>query len=301
MGVKLTRGIMLLLLVPLLSLLLACDQQEQEQPAAAFNGTIFFAGSSTLAVVIAQIGEQFTRTYATWDQVDATLPAEKIRINVITGGSGAGARAVLDGTADFGMVGREVRDSERTAMSNYQSLTVGIDALLLATHQDNPLAGRRHDLTAAEVRRIFSGEISHWQEFNPELPAEEIVLLVRDVGGGAHSVFQNSVMGQTEVSNRAVQAPTMTALVPRLAGNRRAIGYASYSVAEAYGKQLAVFSLDGVEPSVENIINGDYPVSRPLILLWNHELSVAERALLDYIRSDAGIWIIRELGYLPAI
>lgn len=299
---RLTRVVMSLLLLPIaLGLLFACGKKEENGAQAAFNNTLFLAGSSTLAPTISQLAELFRQEYQTWDQVDSSLPAGEIQISVATGGSGAGARAVLDGTANFGMLARAAREAERDALSDYRELKVGIDALMIAVHRDNPLAGKRTDLTAAEVRRIFSGEISRWHELDPELPNEEIVLLVRDVGGGAHGVFQNTVMERTDVSDRAVQVPSMSGLVTRLAGNRQAIGYASYGVAEAHRDQLAVFSLDGVAPTEDNIMSGSYPVSRPLVLIWNGELSTTEQAFLNYLSSPIGARIIGEMGFLPLI
>ena len=41
------------------------------------------------------------------------MPDADIVINVTSGGSGAGIKALLDGTADFGLVAREVKSSEK--------------------------------------------------------------------------------------------------------------------------------------------------------------------------------------------
>ena len=276
-----------------------CGNGETEEGTAAFDGTIYFAGSSTLAPTISQIADSFQQEFGTWDQVNASLPAKEIQISVSTGGSGAGAKAVLDGTASFGMLARDARDEERDALDAYQEIKVGIDALLMAVNKENALGASRSDLSAQEVRQIFSGEISHWNEMDDSLPGEEIILLVRDVGGGAHSVFQDTIMGDIDVSDAAIEVPSMSGLVDRLMDNSQAIGYASYGVAEQHQDDLVAFSLDGIEPTENNIMDGIYPVSRPLILVWNGELSVAEEEFLNYIKSDIGYQIIGEMGFLP--
>ncbi|MFH7319366.1 phosphate ABC transporter substrate-binding protein [Desulfurivibrio sp. D14AmB] len=300
---KRTKFLTLLTLSLIISALLpACgDRGQQAGGEAPFKNEIFFAGSSTLAPTISQLADQFTKQYRTWDQVDPALPAAEIKISVATGGSGAGAKAVLDGTANFGMLARNAREGERNALANYREVKIGMDALMIAVQRENPLARQRRDIGAVELRRIFSGEVSRWNELNAALPAEEIVLLVRDVGGGAHGVFQKAIMGESEVSDRAVQVPSMGGLVSRLVGNRQAIGYASYGVADQYREELAVFSLDGVVPTAENIMNGSYPVARPLVLVWNGELTAAEQAFLDYISSAAGARVIAEMGFLPPL
>jgi len=286
-----------------LSLMAGCGNGE---PAAGdadgmeFDGELFFTGSSTLAPTISQIADTFQNEYGTWDQVDDSLPAEDIEINVSTGGSGVGAKAVIENTAHFGMLARGARDEERDEIEDYQEYLLGIDALLVAVHKDNALGQKRDDLTKEEVRTIFSDEVSSWNEFDPALGDEEIVLLVRDVGGGAHGVFQNVIMGDVEVSVDAIEVPSMTGLVERLVGNPLAIGYASYGVADQHQDNLVAFKVDGIEPSAENILDGTYPISRPLVLVRSGELSTAEEAFLDYLKSETGTEIISEMGFLPA-
>jgi len=293
-----------MIIVLFLSLMLVismsgCGNGETEEGAAEFDGSLNFAGSSTLAPTISQIADSFQNEYGTWDQVDASLPEEEIEISVSTGGSGAGAKAVLDGTASFGMLAREARDEERDALDAYQETKVGIDALLMAVNQENALGASRSDLSAEEVSRIFSGEISHWKEMDDSLPEEEVILLVRDVGGGAHGVFQNAIMGEKDVSDAAIEVPTMSGLVDRIMDNSQGIGYASYGIAQQHQDDLVAFSLDGIEPSESNIMDGTYPVSRPLVLVWDGELSVAEEEFLNYIKSDVGYQTINEMGFLP--
>ena len=53
------------------------------------------------------------RKIKTWNHADSSLPDKDITIYVSSGGSGTGIKAVIDGTADFGLVAREVKDSEK--------------------------------------------------------------------------------------------------------------------------------------------------------------------------------------------
>lgn len=266
----------------------------------SFDGELFFTGSSTLAPTISQIADSFKNEFGTWDQIDASFPAEEIVINVSTGGSGVGANAVAEGTANFGMLARGAREGEVEAIDDYKEYKLGIDALMIAVHKDNALGQKRDDLTTEEIRTIFSDDVSTWNEFDPDLGDEEIVLLVRDVGGGAHGVFQNVIMGDVEVSVNAIEVPSMTGLVERLIGNSLAIGYASYGVADRNRDSLIAFKVDGIEPSAENILDGTYPISRPLIMVRSGDPSPAEEAFLNYIKSETGSNIISEMGFLPA-
>src|SRR5699024_12589209 len=73
-----------------------------------FKAQITFNGSSTLAPVMSSIATNFIEEYETWDKVDSNFPEENIAIYVSAGGSGAGVKAVLEGTSDFGMLAREI-------------------------------------------------------------------------------------------------------------------------------------------------------------------------------------------------
>ena len=86
-----------------------------EASADTESNQILFNGSSTLAPVITSMATTFFDTYGTWDAYDSSLPKEDIAIYVSAGGSGQGTKAVIDGTATFGMVARSVKDEEKEA------------------------------------------------------------------------------------------------------------------------------------------------------------------------------------------
>ena len=89
-----------------------------EASADTESNQILFNGSSTLAPVITSMATTFFDTYGTWDAYDSSLPKEDIAIYVSAGGSGQGTKAVIDGTATFGMVARSVKDEEKEAIKD---------------------------------------------------------------------------------------------------------------------------------------------------------------------------------------
>ena len=91
------------------------ESAKTEASADTESNQILFNGSSTLAPVITSMATTFFDTYGTWDAYDSSLPKEDIAIYVSAGGSGQGTKAVIDGTATFGMVARSVKDEEKEA------------------------------------------------------------------------------------------------------------------------------------------------------------------------------------------
>ncbi len=303
-GVMKKRLCVLSLLVFVLSLLFTgCGNggtgDGEHLSQGKFKAQMMFNGSSSLSPIIASIASTFTEQYETWDKVNPDFPAENISIFVASGGSGVGIKSVLDGTSDFGMVARTVKDSEKEKISNYQEFVVAADALTVSVNAENPIANIKDSLTTEEIRNIFSGKYKYWDEVDPALSHNEIVVVIRDLSGGAYEVFQKAVMGEMEISPNAVQSPSMGALATKIVENKFAIGYASFGVYNQNIDHLTALKVDGIAPTEENILNGSYPIQRPLLFIKNGDLTATEQAFIDYIYSDVGKKAVVDNGYIP--
>ena len=107
-------------------------------------------------------------------------------------------------------------------------------------------------------------------------------------------------MGDTDVREDAIQAPSMGALVTKIIENKDAIGYASFGMVNQNEGKLIPLKVDGVEPTKENIVNGSYKISRPLIVVKKGSLSPEQQAFMDMVTSEKGAKIIEEMGFVPA-
>lgn len=268
--------------------------------ASSFDGKIVLAGSSTLAPVISEIARSFSEKYETWDKVDPSLPSAKIEIFVSGGGSGAGAKSLIDGSASFGLLARPASDQEKETVPGYTQYDLGIDALTVSVNPTNQVWQIKEGLSSEELRKIFSGEINTWNELDDRLPKDEIVVVIRDIGGGAHEVFQKAVMGESQVRKDAIQSPSMGALVAKVIDNPRSIGYASFGISNQNSGKLIPLAVDGIEPTAENIKSGAYNIARPLLVISRGDLSPAEAAFAKVLTDDAAMEIVEKAGFLPA-
>ena len=273
----------------------------EEVTPVEIDASIAFAGSSSLAPVIASIGEAFSTEFGTWDKVNPAFPAEEIEIPVASGGSGDGPKSVIDGTADFGMLARAVKDSEKESLGEgYVEYMVASDALTVSVNKNNPICAIMDDIDTDTLRAIFAGEIAYWDELDASLEHKEIVVVIRDLTGGAAEVFEKQVMQGTPITENAIQTPSMGALAAKIAENEYAIGYAGYGVYNLNTDSLFAFKFNGVEPTEENILNGSYTIQRPVLFVTNRALDAAEEAFVAYIFSETGRNIVIENGYIPA-
>lgn len=267
--------------------------------AEEFKGQIMFNGSSSLAPVISKISTNFIEGYVTWDKVNSEFPQKNIAIYVSAGGSGAGVKSVIEGVSDFGMVARNVKDSEKAKIKNYKEFVVASDALTISVNSENPILKYQKDISTEALRKIFSGEYKYWSDVDSRLEKKEIVVVTRDLGGGAHEVFQNSIMGDTDVKLDAIQAPSMGALATKIVENKYAIGYASFGVYNQNKDKITALSVDGIVPTVDNILSGAYKIQRPLLFIKDGELTAQEKAFVDYIFSEEGMKAVEDSGYIP--
>lgn len=282
---------------------IACggNNKEAKKSEPQTNTQISFSGSSTLAPVIAKISTEFIEKYVTWDKVDTSLPKENITIFVSSGGSGAGVKAVLDGVANFGMLARDIKNSEKEKVKNLQAFTLGIDALCICVNPANAvIAAKNRNLTEEEVIKIFSGEYKVWSDLDASLPNEKIVVVTRDLSGGAHEVFQKKIMKEVKVTKDVIQAPSMGALVAKIIENKNAIGYASFGITNQNSGKLISMQVDTIEPNEENIASGVYKISRPLIIMKSGELTKTEKAFVSLLQSEAGKKVLKGMGFIPA-
>ncbi len=299
---------MLLALVMVLSMAACAAPAENKTDDKAaqdeFQSRILICGSTSLYPIISSLASSFTEKYVTWDKVNAQFPNSHISVYVAPGGSGVGVKAAVDGTADFGMLARDIKDSEIESLGeNYKAFVVAKDALTVSVNAQNPLCEKTDSLDTDTIRKIFAGEIATWDQVDASLPAETINVYIRDLSGGAYEVFQKSVMGESEVTASATQSASMTELATNIAGDPWGIGYAgfgAYNKANAEKKVLFAMKVDGVEATEENIISGVYTIQRPVMFVTGKVVSPSAQAFIDYIFSQTGYDVVVKNGYIPA-
>ncbi|ACQ54216.1 phosphate ABC transporter substrate-binding protein [Clostridium botulinum] len=295
-------SVMLSVLLTSALLFTACGSKQtsnsNEESSKKESGKIMCIGSSTLAPVVSKAGDTLKSKHGTWKKMNDKLPDENIELAVSSGGSGAGVKAALEKTANFGLISREVSKDEKAKMKEYNEIKIGYDALTLSVNPQNLILKNKKGLTSEEIQKIFSGEAKTWKDVDPSLPANKIVLVVRDAGGGAAEVFQKAVMGDKKVSKDAVQAPSMGALTQKVIENKDAIGYASVGLVDQNKGKLTPMEVDGIAPTKENITSGKYKIARPLLLIKDGKLTGVEQTFVDFLKSEEGLKIIDESGFV---
>lgn len=270
------------LIVLLLALLLVAVSGD------ARRQNVMISGSSTVMPLAEICAEEFN------------MLQNDYHVTVTSGGSGVGIVNVVEGRSDIAMTSRELNLVERqryeTPTIRFNVVTVGYDAICLI------VSSKVHDsgiteLTREEVRRIYSGSINNWRELGG--PDEEIFVIGRKPGSGTRDTFDEIIMGSREaetpgVRNEAAESAEIKTAIQR---SDNAIGYVGYSYIMRGDSR--VVSLDGVQPTIENIKNGSYPLARELYFITLGKPGPGAQAFIDYVLSAEGQKIAIENGFIP--
>lgn len=136
--------------------------------SAQFQSSILFCGSTSLYPILSSLASSFTEKYVTWDAVDSSFPDSNISVYVAPGGSGVGVSAAIDGTADFGMLARDIKDSEIEALGeHYQDFVVAKDALTVSVNAENPICGIMDDMPVETIRQILQARLLPGTRWTP--------------------------------------------------------------------------------------------------------------------------------------
>jgi phosphate transport system substrate-binding protein len=115
--------------------------------SAGIKGTLMVVGSSSISPVMEDL-------IAGYEAVN-----DGVKIELQSNDSGTGVRSAADGSADIGMVSRDVRQEELD--QGITDLVIAIDAIAVIVHAENALEG----LTSEQVREIFieGGSVTTWE------------------------------------------------------------------------------------------------------------------------------------------
>lgn len=238
-------------------------------------GKLTFTGSTTIQPLAAQLGDAFHQRHP------------RVTLDIAGGGSLVGIQAVHEGTVDIGMASRRLTAQEALGIESYQ---IASDVIAVVVHPQNPVAG----LTLEQVRGIYRGEIVNWREVGgPDL---EIIPVTREKSSGTRGAFDELALEKQEPSaprlTSAITAGDMAVLVAR---EPAAIGYVGFGNLE---ENLKVLTIDGITPSKDTALNGQYPLVRPLNLLTGPLSQPLSKVFIEFVLSPDGQKLVEEAGWV---
>jgi phosphate transport system substrate-binding protein len=275
-------------LIALLNLFLYHCAQPQTKNQTAQNQPITIKGSDTMVL----LGQRWAEVYM------GKNPG--VRIQVTGGGSGTGIAALINGTTDICESSRPMKDKEKADVRAKRGkeaveIPVAVDGLAIYLHETNPVT----ELSLDQLKQIYTGKITNWKEVGGK--DAQIVLYSRENNSGTYAYFKEHVLGNQDFHPRAQTLPGTAAVTNAVSKDPRAIGYGG--IAYAKGIRHAQIKKDphgpAIEPSMENVLSGKYPISRYLFWYLAGQPTGEIKRLIDWVLSPEGQQIVQAVGYYP--
>ena len=174
----------------------------------------------------------------------------------------------------------------------------GREAFVFIVNRENPL----ENISVEDVRRVYSGEITNWHDLGVD-GLEEIVAYQRPANSGSQTALER-LMGDVPIM--AAPSETISDFMDEIIETieyrnlPNAIGYTfRFFCTEMIGSDVKLLSIDGVEPSLENIRSESYPITSTLYMVTRKgEDNPNVQALMDWVLSEQGQSLVEKAGYV---
>lgn len=250
--------------------------------AAAVSEPLLWAGCGiTQKAFMAELAAAYQKKYGT-------------EIVLEGGGATKGIRRISDQSVQIGGTCRtKLPGEEQEAQAELNP--VAWDALVVIVHKDNPVS----DISLPQLRDLYDGKITNWKQLGG--PDRPITLMVRKgkISGVGKSmrelVFNNA--DHDYVTSHIY--PSTGPLEKAIEADISAVGVTGISSARK--RDVKILSLEGKEPTYENVKSGDYLLYRPLYIAYNPSDPRRDevKRFIDFAHSRAGREIIRKQGTVP--
>ena len=136
--------------------------------------------------------------------------------------------------------------------------------------------------------------------------SNDIVVVSREDGSGTRGAFielfgieEKDADGNKvdRTTDEAIVVNSTSVVMATVAGNKNSIGYISLG---SLNDTVKAVSVDGAGPSVENIKNETYGISRPFIIATREDTGALASDFISFILSSDGQKVVEDNGYIAA-
>ena len=222
---------------------------------------------------------------------------------VVSGGSyGTRISALINKLIDIADASRQIKQMELDAAKEVGVNPVewkgALDGISIIVNKANDI----EELSYDQLRGLYNGSVTNWYEVGgPDAP---VVAYGRQSTSGTYVYFNEEVMKEDDYRADMNQIAGNADIIEAVIKDPNGIGYVGIAYAEARKNELKIVSVKlqvtskAYQPTVENIANGDFPISRYLYVYTD---GTPEGAVLDYLKfmlSSEGQDIVGQVGYI---
>ena len=218
-----------------------------------------------------------------------------VKVLVRGGGSAVGIEDLRSAKVDFAAScrSRSAGDPEDVTF-----IQVAWDALVFIVHPSNPITSVSLDT----VRSIYDGGTNNWQQLKgANAPIKVFISRARQGLSGVEASTNALVLkGREPVETQNTLFLASTAIVEQMVETTPE-GFATTGYTSARKRQVKMLKVNGVAPTVGNIVQQHYPLKRPLYILLPKDPKPAARKFVDFVLSKEGQQYLRSLNVVSLL
>lgn len=278
------------------------------------SGSLNSVGSDSMNNLMTLWGEGFAKYYP------------NVKIQVEGKGSSTAPAALIAGTAQLGPMSRPMKEEEIDKFEKkfgYKpaEYRTSIDALAVYVNKDNPIK----EMTMEQVDAVFSStrlggnsDITRWGQLGltGEWANRPVSLYGRNSASGTYGFFKEVALFKGDYKSSVKEQPGSAAVVQGVTEDIGGIGYSGIGYRTSGVKMVplskkqpqsalkrATQKLVFYEPSYENALKGNYPLSRFMYVYINQKpnepLDPLVREFMRFIFTKEGQEVVVKDGYDP--
>jgi phosphate transport system substrate-binding protein len=247
--------------------------------------TFRIVGSETVLPIIEKEANEFSKTNSTY------------KLFISGGGSKVGIQSLLKGNTEIAMTSRYLSNEEQEIFKKLNKKIIikkiAYDALSVIVNKNNKI----QNLTKQNLKDIFTGKITNWKHFGGK--DCEIIICSREKTSGSFEYFKQKTLDNEEYSSKMLKTKISQAIIQLVGMKEGAIGYVGIAQLRPTIQPVSI-SFDETNrflyPSIEKIATNEYPLKRPLFLVYELKNSHKLSKFLKFIESNEGQDIISLVG-----
>ncbi len=247
-------------------------------------------GSDTLLV----LAQNWAEAYMTDNK--------NVEIVVSGGGSGTGISALINRQIDIADASRQIKQQELDAAKevgvNPVEWKVALDGISVIVNKANNI----EELSYDQLRGLYNGSITNWSDVGGT--SSTVVAYGRQSTSGTYVYFNEEVLKEDDYRSDMNQMAGNADIVEAVINDQNGIGYVGVAYAEARKDELKIASVklskksESYQPTVTDIANGNYPISRYLYVYTDGTPDGAVKDYIKFMLSSEGQDIVGEIGYI---
>lgn len=242
----------------------------------SFYGILNLFGSASMQDLCEDLGDEFSLLFP------------KISFSKGGNGSSEAVFAVESNVAQIGDISRDLTPSEHP--ENFSIKTIALDGIAICCNSSNPVK----NLSKKQLQEIFSRKIKNWKQLGGK--NKKIILIGRDAASGTRTHFEK-ILNLKTPCKYDVELENNGKVKFKIQNDENAIGYISFS---SLDETISSLNINGVSPTLENILNSTYHFSHPLMQITKKDVDdELIKAWFSFLFSKKGAAIIKRNRFIP--